>query len=168
MSSSLYCVWLFVCVCVCVCVCVKAHAAVKDIFSMVKIFLFSMNVSGLYIRYAWDLHNSWRFKFLCVCYVCVCVSGKLVELQLCESVCMYVCPWRLGGSPGHGCGNAPLPHSRLVGTVVERRADGWMDGWINWMWGLWWRRGTIRLRHCQRNGGRMREEKLYLLHSYVK
>lgn len=51
---------------------------------MDNIFLFSMNISGLYIRYAWNLHKSWRFKFLYVC-----VSGNLVELQLCD--CMQVC-----------------------------------------------------------------------------
>ena len=154
---------LCVCVCVCVCVFVTAHAAVKDIFSMVKIFLFSMNVSGLYIRYAWDLHNSWRFKFLCVY---VCVSGKLVELQLCESVCVYICvsvtPWKLFWPRLWKCSTAPL----LLGGDSGGEAGGWMDGWMDWMWGLWWRRGTVW--RCQRDGGRMREEKLYLLHCYVK
>ena len=69
--------------CVCVCVCVQAYVAVKDAFSIVKISLFSMNISGLYIRYAWDLYNSWRFKFLCV---------YLESFFDCMGVCVSVTP----------------------------------------------------------------------------
>ena len=120
------------CVPECACVyAVKQYVAVKDAFSIVQIFPFSMNISGLYIRCAWDLHNSWLFRFLCVC---VCVSGKLVELQFCDCMSVCVCPHDTLDILLATAVEMLLVPTLLSGDWGLGELDGWMDelmnGWI--------------------------------------
>lgn len=67
---------------------------------------------------------------------CVCV--RLESLWNCNCATVCVSLWHCGGSPGHCCGNAPLPHSAQWRLGLERHM-GWIDGWMSkWMesWGF--------------------------------
>lgn len=67
------------------------------------IVLSSADICGLYVRYAGDLYNSWRWDFLCLesWWNGSRASGRQRDT--------------LEAPAGRGCGKAPLPHSAQRG-----------------------------------------------------